>query len=104
MDAGGVGQPDRSGNTFLKSVSHGGDQYVVGASRAGGAGGQGKENKGRRINRGRKGFGYGVSQGAGPGNTNVRELLPDRRYTGAILDFLGTTRVGEVKSGVIKIQ
>ena len=62
-----------------------------------------QEGKKRKIRegriRGRKGFGYGVSQGAGPGNTNMRGLLPDRRYTGAVLDFPETTRRGSEEWG-----
>lgn len=52
-----------------------------------------------RIGSGRKGFRYGVCQGAGPGNTNVRELLPNERCT---LEFLRATKVGEIKSGIIR--
>ena len=52
--------------------------------------------------RSRKGFGFHVRQArARPSNVTVRELLSDRRYTGAVLDFLEKTRVGEVKAGVI---
>ena len=50
----------------------------------------------------RKGFGFHVRQArARPSNTTVRELLSDSRYTEAVLDFLGKTKVGEVKEGVI---
>ena len=50
----------------------------------------------------RKGFGFHVRQArARPSNTTVRELLSNSRYTNAVLDFLGSTRVGEVKEGVI---
>jgi hypothetical protein len=50
----------------------------------------------------RKGFGFHVRQArARPSNTTVRELLSNNRYTEAVLDFLGKTRVGEVKEGVI---
>ena len=50
----------------------------------------------------RKGFGFHVRQArARPSNTTVRELLSNSRYTSAVLDFLGKTRVGEVKEGVI---
>ena len=38
---------------------------------------------------------------ARPSNTTIRELLTNDRYTRAVLDFLGNTRVGEVKEGVI---
>ena len=41
-----------------------------------------------RIRRRRKGFGYRVSQGAGPGNTNARELLSNEVYIEAVLHFL----------------
>ena len=50
----------------------------------------------------RRGFGFHVRQArARPSNTTVRELLSDGRYTEAVLEFLGKTRVGEVKEGVI---
>ena len=50
----------------------------------------------------RKGFGFYVRQArARPSNTTVRDLLSNGRYTGAVLDFLGKTRVGEVREGVI---
>ena len=50
----------------------------------------------------RKGFGFHVVQArARPSNTSVRELLSDSRYTEAVLVFLGKTRVGEAKEGVI---
>ena len=50
----------------------------------------------------RKGFGFRVRQArARPSNTTVRELMSDDRYTEAVLNFLGKTRVGEVKEGVI---
>ena len=65
----------------------------------------GKRKEGNRDEgpfKGRKGFGFHVRQArARPGNTTVRELLSDSRYTGAVLDFLGKTRVGEVKDGVL---
>ena len=51
----------------------------------------------------RRGFGFHVRQArARPSNTTVRELLSNSRYTNAVLDFLGKTRVGEVKEGVIR--
>ena len=50
----------------------------------------------------RKGFDFHVRQArASPSNTSVRELLSNNRYTEAVLEFLGKTRVGEVKDGVI---
>ena len=49
-----------------------------------------------------KGFGFHVRQArARPSNTTVRELLFNSKYTEAVLRFLGGTRVGEVKEGVI---
>ena len=52
--------------------------------------------------RSRKGFGFHVRQArARPSNVMVRELLSNGRYTGAVLDFLERTKVGEVKAGVI---
>lgn len=44
----------------------------------------------------------GVRLTPGPGNTTVGELLSDERYTEAVMDFLRKTKVGEVKSGVIR--
>lgn len=50
----------------------------------------------------RKGFGYKIRQAqARLSNTSVRDLLLDDRYTEAVLEFLETTRVGEVKAGVL---
>jgi hypothetical protein len=50
----------------------------------------------------RKGFGYRVRQArARPSNTSITDLLSDDRYTEAVLAFLGATRVGEVRRGVI---
>lgn len=52
--------------------------------------------------KGRKGFGFGVRTGkAGPGNTPVRELLADGRFSSAVLDFLKHTSVGKLKAGVL---
>ena len=60
-----------------------------------------REQKGDPL-KSRKGFGYGVRQAsARPSNTSVRELLSNEQYTDAVLKFLGDTRVGEVKEGVI---
>ena len=62
----------------------------------------GKREGGDGPFKSRKGFGFHVRQArARPSNTTVRELLPDSRYTEAVLVFLGKTRVGEVKEGVI---
>ena len=61
-----------------------------------------KEKGSDRPFKSRRGFGFRVRQArASPSNTTVRELLSDKRFTGAVLDFLGNTRVGEVKAGVI---
>ena len=50
----------------------------------------------------RRGFGFHVRQArARPSNTTVRELLSNSRYTEAVLEFLGKTRVGEVQEGAI---
>ena len=50
----------------------------------------------------RKGFGYRIRQArARPSNTSVGDLLSDDRFSGAVLDFLRSTRVGEVREGVI---
>ena len=66
------------------------------------SGRRGKEEGSDRPFKSRKGFGFHVRQArARPSNTTVRELLSDDRYTGAVLDFLEKTRVGEVKEGVI---
>ena len=52
----------------------------------------------------RKGFGYRVRQArARPSNTSIRDLLSDGRYTEAVLGFLRSTRVGEVKAGSLCI-
>ena len=50
----------------------------------------------------RKGFGFRVRQArARLSNTTIRDLLPDGRYTEAVLAYLRAMRVGEVKEGVI---
>ena len=69
----------------------------------GGVGGvSGRREGGDGPFKSRKGFGFHVRQArARPSNTTVRELLSNSRYTEAVLDFLGKTRVGEVKEGVI---
>ena len=36
-----------------------------------------------------------------PGNTSIRELMSDKRFTEAILAFLRSTRVGRIKEGVL---
>ena len=36
-----------------------------------------------------------------PGNTSVRELMSDNRFTEAVLGFLRNTKVGKVKEGVV---
>ena len=59
-----------------------------------------RSGRGRICIRGRKGFGYGVRTGrsrAGPGNTSMKELLADTRFTEAFLNFLKATSVGKVK-------
>ena len=70
------------------------------------SGKRGENEKGNEMDggpfRSRKGFGFHVRQArARPGNTTVRELLSNSRYTDAVLEFLDRTRVGEVKDGVI---
>ena len=50
----------------------------------------------------RKGLGYRIRQArARPSNTSIRDLLSDGRYTEAVLEFLETTKVGEVKAGIM---
>ena len=58
-----------------------------------------------RIYKGRKGFMLGGTQeNSGgvirPGNTSVRDLLADRRFTGFVTDFPSNTGVGRVKDGM----
>lgn len=36
-----------------------------------------------------------------PGNTPIKELMSDRRFTGEVLDFLRNTKVGKLKEGVV---
>ena len=70
---------------------------------AGEASGGRKETK-ENSYKSRKGFGYRVRQArARSNNTSVRDLLSDDRYvyTEAVLEFIGATRVGEVKEGII---
>ena len=64
--------------------------------------GKEKNDRDEGLFKSRKGFGFQVRQArARPSNTTIRELLSNSRYTDAVLDFLGKTRVGEVKEGVI---
>ena len=64
-----------------------------------------KENmQGRRYEgryKGRKGFYLGFRGGAGPANMSVKRLLPDGRFMDAVIDFLKTTKIRDVKSGVL---
>ena len=59
-----------------------------------------------RARRGGKGFGLGsgFSRGRGgrrPGNTSIGMLLGDDRCVPAVLSFLSSTRVGQVKEGIL---
>ena len=54
-----------------------------------------------RLYKGGKGFAFGVTGAAGPGNTSVKKLLSDSRFVGAVLDFLKSTGAGKLKSGVL---
>lgn len=56
-----------------------------------------------RLGYGAKGVGYGAKGGkAGPGNTTIRDLLADEMFTEAVVEFLGSTKVGEVKDGIVR--
>ena len=35
-----------------------------------------------------------------PSNLSIRDLLPNNRFTGAVVDFLKDTKVGAVKTDV----
>ena len=62
----------------------------------------GRREEGDGPFRSRRGFGFHVRQArARPSNTTVRELLSNNRYTEAVVRFIGATRVGEVRDGVI---
>ena len=59
-----------------------------------------------RMYKGRKGFMLGGTQeNSGgvirPGNTSVRDLLADRRFTGFATDFPSNTGVGRVEAGCL---
>ena len=61
--------------------------------------GKQSERKSGHVYNGLKGFGYGGKGGrAGPGNTAVRKLLEDERFTEAVAEFLRSTKV---KKGVV---
>ena len=63
---------------------------------------EGKDDRDGGPLKSRRGFGFCVRQArARPKNTTVKELLSNSRYAEAVLDFLGKTRVGEVREGVI---
>ena len=49
--------------------------------------------------RSRRGFGFQAR--ARPGNTAIRDLLVDVRYTEAALAFPAGTRAGEIKGGAV---
>lgn len=57
---------------------------------------------GRKLYKGRKGFGLGISGGAGPGDTSVKRLLADTRFTEAFMDFLRTTKEWNFKRELYK--
>ena len=38
---------------------------------------------------------------ARPGNVSVGRLMSDSRFTGPVLKFLGSTKVGKIKWGVL---
>ena len=93
----------RAGTTFSRSAKDGGGKlrnYGKKWEEVGRISGRRGEAEGPFKSR--RGFGFHVRQArVRPSNTTVRELMSDDRYTGAVLDFLGKTRVGEVKEGVI---
>ena len=104
---GGAGPRDRQESISLKSASLGKKEIrklwedVRGASETPRA----ERNMSVKMYKGRKGFFLGKVQREtrgerGPGNTFVRVLLADRRFTAFILDFLG---VGKVKEGVVLV-
>ena len=39
-----------------------------------------------------------------PGNTSIREIVSDRRFTEAVLEFLRNPKVGKVKEGLFLRQ
>ena len=94
---------DRVGSTCSRSVVHGRTRSESYGKRLGTYLGKGKGRKGQTSpSRVGRVFGIHVRQArARPSNITVRELLSNSRYTEAVLDFLGKTRVGEVKEGVI---
>ena len=49
----------------------------------------------------RKGFGYRVRHGQGPATHQSRDLLSNKRYTEAVLNFLRCMKVGKVREGAI---
>ena len=62
----------------------------------------GARNAGETPFKSRKGFGYRIRQAkVRPSNTSIRDLLSDDRYTKAVLEFLETTKFGEVKAGFL---
>ena len=89
---GGVGQENRPESTVSRSVSHDGTRSESYGRLVGGE----EETRCWKEKQGKKGFGYGASQGAGPGNANVRELLSNEMHIEAVLDFLRATKAGEV--------
>ena len=58
------------------------------------------------LYKGKRGFFLGWTKSGArmirrPGNTSIRELMSDRRFTEAVLGFLKDTKVGRVKEGVV---
>ena len=72
---------------------------AVGAALGGRAGSGGDQYMSR------KGFGYRVREsGARPSSTSVRDLLSDKRYTEAVLTFLGRRRWVRLGGGHLLIN
>ena len=60
----------------------------------------GKRDGSRDPFKSRRGIGLRVRQArARPSNTSVRDLMSDDRFMEAVLAFIGSTRVGEMKEG-----
>lgn len=58
--------------------------------------------EGTTIYKSRKGFGYAVGCSTiGPSNLSIRNLLSDDGFTGAVIDFLKSIKVGGGRSDVV---
>ena len=102
---GGAGQADRRENAFSRSTPLGGEEIKKLWRGVAEASGSKCEMQGRSC-KGKRGSYLGWIDEweraiRRPGNTPIRELMSDRRFTEAVLIFLRSTKVGRIKEVVL---